>query len=203
MFLVTAGPLAVASNPSSASCSKIVEVPLGEFGDQAFAKKFTRRFGPGRRFGALREDTHLRYIGNFATKKQCNLPKVYFSRLHYIENTNLILLESLAGSVTRLSMWDVVACKKLWDEKEFGSVGQPVWYRDQKVIFRPTCWDCNSRPAEEPCGCDAAIVVNMNQKCEFKVDAVESLKVTEKEIGVGFKGHKKVIHRFTPQAAVK
>jgi hypothetical protein len=181
-------------------CQKIVEVPMGGFGSETLAKKFTARFGPDKRYGAVREDTHLKYVGNFKTKKQCNLPKVYFSSLHYVEPSNLILLESLAGSETQLALWDLDLCKEVWNGKSFGARGQPLWFRKAAVIFRPTCWDCNAKPANEPCACDAALVVNMRADCEFKSSLKESLEITKKEIGVEFKGNRKVIQRFTPQA---
>jgi hypothetical protein len=191
-----------ASATAAIKCEKIVEIPLGGFGDAAAAKRFTKRFGPNNQFGALRDDTHLKYVASFITKKQCNLPKVYFSSLHYIEPSNLVLLESLAGSETQLALWDIVSCKEIWNAKKFGTAGQPVWYRNKQIIFRPTCWDCNAKAATEPCACDAAVAVRMKANCDFTPDSATALQITQKEIGVAFKGNKKIVQRFTPQAQV-
>lgn len=208
IFFVTALCVmsAISSRAASAEknlCEKIVEVKLGGFGDTSVAKIFRQKFGDKKQYGAIREDTYLTTLGNFKTKKTCKMPASFFVSLHYIPKSSLVLVETLEGTERQLELWDVETCRKEWNATEKGAKGQPIWFHDKQVIFRPTCWDCNSQAAETPCQCDSALVLDLKGDCVFAANKKDSDELTKKEIGVSFTGSRKVINRFTTKAQLK
>jgi len=125
--------------------------------------------------------------------KSCEIDIELITDVYDVNGGSMLLVFSIGGSCSYINYVDPRLCKHMHPELELCTEGIVVV--KNRIIIKPAC-EC----VEEYCQCWSGLVIEINKNYEPIVLENESLELTQKEIGVAFKGSRKVRRPKTPNA---
>ncbi len=125
--------------------------------------------------------------------KSCETDIELITDVYDVNDGSMLLVFSIGGSCSYINYVNPRSCKYMHPELKRCTAGIVV--ANNRIIIKPAC-EC----VEEYCQCWSGLVIEINKNYEPIVLEKESLELTQKEIGVAFKGSRKVRRPKTPNA---
>jgi hypothetical protein len=127
--------------------------------------------------------------------KSCKVDIDLITDVYDVNGGSMLLVFSYGGSSRFINYIDPRSCKYMHPQLELRTEGIDI--ANNRIIVKPGC-EC----LEEYCECSAGLVIEINKNLETIVHEKESLELTRKEIGVAFKGSRKVRNPKTSGAVL-
>jgi hypothetical protein len=136
-------------------------------------------------------------ITDESTQKSCKSQPLLIHKVYVLEGASPILVVSINGSMTLVDLIDPASCKTL---QRIAAFSEGVAVQGAKVLIKPGC-ECPN--ADGPCSCASGRVFRLSSGGKLRVLLDESDALTVKELGVSFRGNRRVLHPRTKEAKLQ
>ena len=136
-------------------------------------------------------------ITDESTQKSCKSQPLLIHKVYVFEGASPILVVSINGSMTLVDLIDPASCKTL---QRIAAFSEGVAVQGAKILIMPGC-ECSD--ADGPCSCTSGRVFRLGNGGRLRVLLDESDALTFKELGVSFRGNRRVLHPRTKEAKVQ
>ena len=131
------------------------------------------------------------------TKQSCATEQLLVVEVYAPRDATMAIIFHYSGSMSFIDFVDLETCKPKYPQIAVYTEDIQVSY-NQIVVFPG--FECTDAPANTVCQCQAARVYRLGPKYRPMLDAKESLSLTQRHLGVAFKGEGWVYKPKTAQA---